>query len=58
MAELEPPKRQCYSAFLEDLNRLNASLVPLPDEIWNRLILEIQSFAAIFRPEDEDELAA
>jgi len=43
---------------LEDLKTCNTSLVPLPDETWNQLIAEIQSFAAIFRPEDEEKMAA
>jgi len=50
-------KALLFSVF-DDLRARKTSLVPFPDETWNRLIAEIQSFAAIFRPEDEEKMAA
>lgn len=39
---------------LGDLSTQKTSLVPLPSESWNQLIAEIQSFSAIFEPEDPE----
>jgi hypothetical protein len=50
-------KALLFSVF-GDLRAHDTTLVALPDERWNRLIAEIQSFAAIFRPEEDEKWAA